>query len=82
VPQNSNGADHGTAGLSFCTGRGVKGGVYGPYPDLGSLDNGNAIATVDFRGSCATGLERWLGAGASDTDAILGDHASQRLGFL
>ena len=82
VPQNSNGTDHGTAGLAFCMGRGVKGGIYGAYPDLGTLDNGNMIATVDFRDIYATVLERWLGVGATDTDALLGDHAYQRLGFL
>jgi uncharacterized protein (DUF1501 family) len=81
VPQNNNGTDHGTAGLAFCVGRGVKGGVYGASPDLATLDNGNMISTVDFRQLYATVLEGWLGQSAAATDGILG-RAYPRLGFL
>ncbi|HYS10575.1 MAG TPA: DUF1501 domain-containing protein [Myxococcales bacterium] len=82
VAENKGGTDHGTAGLSFCVGRAVKGGIYGDYPDLASLDkNGNLKFTVDFRSLYATVLDRWLGQAPSATDAMLGA-AYQRLGFL
>jgi uncharacterized protein (DUF1501 family) len=87
VQQNDNGTDHGTAGLAFCVGRGLTGGFYGPYPDLGDLDgNGNLKFTVDYRSLYATALERWLGLGAAETDALLAQGAAvppyPRLGFL
>ena len=87
VQQNNNGTDHGTAGLAFCVGRGLRGGFYGPYPDLTDLDgNGNLRYTVDFRSLYATVLERWLGLGATQTDALLAQGASvpayPRLGFV
>ncbi|MGC4001384.1 MAG: DUF1501 domain-containing protein [Anaeromyxobacter sp.] len=72
VQQNQNGTDHGAAGLSFCMGRGVKGGFYGAYPDLAALDgNGNMHFTVDFRSVYASVLEQWLGLPAASTDALL-----------
>jgi len=87
VRQNDNGTDHGTAGLAFCVGRGVTGGFYGAYPDLGDLDpNGNMKFTLDFRSLYATVLERWLGVPAADTDALLLQGAPltpyPRLGFV
>jgi uncharacterized protein (DUF1501 family) len=87
VQQNDNGTDHGTAGLAFCVGRGVRGGFYGGYPNLADLDgNGNLRFTVDFRSVYATVLERWLGLSAAATDALLLQGASiapyARLGFL
>ena len=30
--ENDGGTDHGTAGLAFALGKGVKGGMYGAYP--------------------------------------------------
>ena len=72
VQQNQNGTDHGTAGLGFCVGRGVKGGFHGAYPDLADLDgNGNMRFTVDYRRVYATVLERWLGLSATATDALI-----------
>jgi len=87
VQQNDNGTDHGTAGLAFCVGRGLTGGFYGAYPDLADLDgNGNLKFTVDYRSLYATTLERWLGMGAAETDALLAQGAAvppyPRLGFL
>jgi hypothetical protein len=87
VQQNENGTDHGTAGLAFCVGRGVSGGFYGAYPDLGDLDpNGNMKYTLDFRSLYATVLERWLGLPAAQTDALLLQGAPlppyPRLGFV
>ena len=63
VHENNGGTDHGTAGLAFLLGKGVKGGFYSDYPNLSSLDeNGNMRHTTDFRSLYATVLERWLGA--------------------
>lgn len=82
VQENSSGTDHGTAGLSFCVGRAVKGGLYGGYPDLTSLDaNGNMKFTTDFRSLYATVLDRWLGQATATTDSLLGT-SYPRLGFL
>ena len=82
VQENNGGTDHGTAGLSFCVGKSVKGGLYGGYPDLSNLDgNGNMKFTTDFRSLYATVLERWLGQAATSTDTLLGS-AYPRLGFL
>jgi uncharacterized protein (DUF1501 family) len=61
----SRGTDHGQASPLFLIGGGVKGGLYGDVPDLGSLDNGNLRWTTDFRSVYATVLERWLGRPAS-----------------
>ncbi len=82
VAENRGGTDHGTAGLAFCLGNAVKGGLYGAYPDLGSLDaNGNMKFTTDFRSLYATVLDRWLDQATSTTDRLLGT-AYPRLGFL
>jgi len=82
VPENNGGTDHGTAGLAFCVGRGVQGGVVSPYPDLTQLDrNQNMVETVDYRSLYATVLQGWLGRDQAATDALLGAHY-QPLGFL
>ncbi|MGA8889954.1 MAG: DUF1501 domain-containing protein [Anaeromyxobacteraceae bacterium] len=82
VAENKGGTDHGTAGLAFCVGNAVRGGIHGTYPDLADLDkNGNMKFTVDYRSLYATVLERWLGVGAAATDASLGA-MYPRLGFL
>jgi uncharacterized protein (DUF1501 family) len=58
----SNGTDHGTAGVHFVLGPAVKGGMYGAPPALDRLDgNGNLRFAVDFRGYYATFLDRWWG---------------------
>jgi uncharacterized protein (DUF1501 family) len=82
VQENNGGTDHGTAGLSFCVGRAVKGGVYGGYPNLSDLDsNGNMKFTTDFRSLYATVLDRWLGQATTTTNTLLGGSYT-RLGFL
>ncbi len=83
VQENNGGTDHGTAALSFCVGKKLKGGLYGSgYPNLADLDaNGNMKFTTDFRSLYATLLERWLGQSATVTDQILGANYP-RLGFL
>jgi uncharacterized protein (DUF1501 family) len=91
VKENDGGTDHGTAGLAFCLGRSVIGGMYGDYPNLttsgaGKLDNnGNMVYTVDFRSMYATVLDRWLGQSSAVTNQSLGTPGGNpypRLAFL
>jgi uncharacterized protein (DUF1501 family) len=56
------GTDHGTAAPLFVVGSKVKGGIYGEYPSLTNLDNGDLKFNVDFRTVYSTVLDRWLGA--------------------
>jgi uncharacterized protein (DUF1501 family) len=62
---NSAGTDHGAAAPMFVVGGGIKGGVYGSYPSLSDLDDGDLKYSTDFRRVYATLLERWLNADAS-----------------
>jgi uncharacterized protein (DUF1501 family) len=57
----SRGTDHGEASPLFLIGGGVKGGIYGNYPDLTNTSMGNVRFDTDFRSVYATVLERWLG---------------------
>ena len=57
----SRGTDHGEASPLFLIGGGVKGGIYGAYPDLVNTNIGNVKFDTDFRSVYATVLERWLG---------------------
>ena len=57
----SRGTDHGEGSPLFLIGGGVKGGMYGAYPDLGDASSGNVQFSTDFRSVYATVLERWLG---------------------
>ena len=57
----SRGTDHGEASPLFLIGGGVKGGIYGAYPDLNRTSAGNVRFGTDFRSVYATVLERWLG---------------------
>ncbi|HKU66160.1 MAG TPA: DUF1501 domain-containing protein [Candidatus Baltobacteraceae bacterium] len=57
----SRGTDHGEASPLFLIGGGVKGGIYGAYPDLAETSIGNVAFKTDFRSVYATVLERWLG---------------------
>ena len=57
----SRGTDHGEASPLFLVGGGVKGGIYGAYPDLNDTNMGNLRFQTDFRSVYATVLERWLG---------------------
>ncbi|MBV8688697.1 MAG: DUF1501 domain-containing protein [Candidatus Eremiobacteraeota bacterium] len=61
----SRGTDHGEGSPLFMVGGGVKGGIYGSYPDLTRLNMGNLAFTTDFRSVYATVLERWLGRPAA-----------------
>lgn len=64
----SAGTDHGAASVLFAAGGKVKGGLYGAYPSLSALDNGNLRYNVDFRSVYAAVLENWL---AADSAAVL-----------
>jgi uncharacterized protein (DUF1501 family) len=58
----SAGTDHGSSGVVFVVGPGVKGGFYGAQPSLSKLDPlGNLVVTTDFRRIYATILEDVLG---------------------
>jgi uncharacterized protein (DUF1501 family) len=56
----SRGTDHGTAAPLFLIGGNVHGGLYGDYPALDNLDNGDLRFSVDFRSVYTTVLEKWL----------------------
>ena len=56
----SAGTDHGRASCMFLAGDAVKGGLYGSYPSLTELDQGDLKHNVDFRGVYASVLEGWL----------------------
>ena len=62
---NSAGTDHGAAAPMFVVGGQIKGGIYGSYPSLTDLDDGDLKYTTDFRRVYATLLDRWLNADAS-----------------
>jgi uncharacterized protein (DUF1501 family) len=57
----SGGTDHGSANPVFICGPAVRGGVYGEYPSLTHLDDGNMIFNQDFRSIYATLLANVVG---------------------
>jgi uncharacterized protein (DUF1501 family) len=57
---SSRGTDHGTAAPVFLAGTGVRSGLYGPYPNLSDLQDGDPRHAIDFREVYATLLDRWL----------------------
>lgn len=70
VQENASaGTDHGAAGPMFVSGGKVKGGLYGEYPSLAKLEDGDLKYTTDFRRVYATLLDTWLNA---DSAAVLG----------
>ena len=75
IEENGNrGTDHGEASPLFLIGGGVRGGMYGTYPDLAAANAanmGNVSFTTDFRSVYATVLERWLGR--SPSGVLAGD---------
>ena len=66
----SQGTDHGAASVMFVAGAGIKGGIYGDYPSLSDLDDGDLRFHTDYRSVYATLLDKWLGA---NSQPILGD---------
>ena len=70
----SRGTDHGTAAPLFFAGPGVRGGLYGPPPDLGALDDeGNLWPSVDFRQLYGVVLRDWFGFSEEAAAGVLGD---------
>ena len=63
----SRGTDHGTAGPVFIVGGGVKAGLHGEQPSVGSLDdNGDLKFTTDFRSVYASIIAQRFGADPRD----------------
>lgn len=60
----SAGTDHGAASCLIVAGAKVKGGLYGEYPRLDKLGEGDLIFNTDFRSIYAALLEKWLGCPA------------------
>jgi uncharacterized protein (DUF1501 family) len=73
----SGGTDHGTAAPLFVMGGDVKGGLYGAYPSLGDLQDGDLRHTVDFRSVFATAAQ-----GCWGLQRDFGLRQPHRLGFL
>lgn len=65
----SGGTDHGAAAPMFLIGKGVRGGLYGPIPDLNDLQDGDVKYQIDFRQVYATTLDAWMGG---DSGKVLG----------
>lgn len=61
----SRGTDHGAASCSLVIGQPVKGGLYGRYPSLEQLGDGDLIFNTDFRSVYGTLLDNWLGCPAA-----------------
>ncbi len=61
VQENANGGtDHGAAAPMFVLGGKVKPGLFGKYPSLTDLDNGDLRFNTDFRSVYGSVLENWL----------------------
>jgi uncharacterized protein (DUF1501 family) len=62
----SNGTDHGAAGSAFLIGTRAKGQMIGEFPGVAKLDeDGNLLATSDFRGIYCSLLEQWFNQDAA-----------------
>ena len=64
VEQNDGGTDHGGASTMLLCGPATT-GIHGEAPNLGSLDDGNVVATARFEDYYATIAEDWFGVPAS-----------------
>ena len=66
IKDNGSGTDHGSGGVAFVIGGGVKGGLYGDFPSLRPEDQleGDMHFNNDFRGTYTTLLEDWMGVDA------------------
>jgi len=72
LKENANGGtDHGAAAPVLIAGRAVKGGLFGPHPNLADLDEtGDPRFAIDFRDLYASLIRRWLDV---DPTPILGE---------
>ncbi|MBS1718788.1 MAG: DUF1501 domain-containing protein [Armatimonadetes bacterium] len=66
----SLGTDHGAAAPMLLIGSRVKGGFYGPVPDLNNLQDGDLRFAVDFREVYSATLDQWMGG---DSEVVLGE---------
>lgn len=57
----SQGTDHGKAAPHLVMGGAIKGGLYGPAPNLDDLDDGDVRMAVDYRSLYNMVLGRWWG---------------------
>jgi uncharacterized protein (DUF1501 family) len=73
----SGGTDHGTAAPHFVMGGQVKGGLYGTYPSLTDLQDGDLRHTIDFRNVYST-----LAQGCWGLRRDFGQRDRQTLTFL
>jgi len=67
ITDNGSGTDHGSAGVAFALGEGVKGGIYGEYPSLDinqQEEGGNLKYNQDFRSVYTCILEDHMGLDA------------------
>ena len=56
----AEGTDHGTASVQFVMGGRVKAGLYGEYPSLDELEDGDLIHTMDYRAIYDRVCSNWL----------------------
>ena len=63
IHDNGTGTDHGSGGVAFVIGGGVKGGLYGEYPSLKEEDQieGDLRFSSDFRSTYSTIVDQWMG---------------------
>jgi uncharacterized protein (DUF1501 family) len=81
VKQNaSRGTDHGAANNVYLMGGKLKkAGIYNEAPNLGDLDKGDLIYSIDFRQIYATILKNWLGV---KSKPVLGGQQFKTLDFI
>jgi uncharacterized protein (DUF1501 family) len=61
VAENASaGTDHGTSGPVLLAGPAIRPGLFGPYPSLTDLEDGDLKVTTDFRRVYAAVLDGWL----------------------
>ena len=56
----AEGTDHGTASVQFVMGGRVKAGLYGEYPSLDKLEDGDLVHTMDYRAVYDRVCSNWL----------------------
>mgnify|MGYP001291383883 FL=1 len=56
----AEGTDHGTASVQFVMGGRVKAGLYGEYPSLDELEDGDLVHTMDYRAIYDRVCSSWL----------------------